>query len=75
MARKKQTRAGIACGGCGRFLVTEPEGYAGFDPKPDTPPEKISYIDHPTLQGVSFLCTCGHYTVVRDTWHNKVIPG
>ena len=72
MARsKKQTRTGINCGGCNRFLVTE--GYAGSHPKSDTPPEKVSQSDHPTLQGVSFLCTCGHYTVVRDRRDNHVI--
>jgi hypothetical protein len=73
MARKKQTRVGIKCGGCGHFMDTET--YAGVQPGADTPPEKISYIDHPTLKGASFMCACGHYTVVRDSWHNKVISG
>ena len=74
MPRKKQTRAGIKCEGCGRFL--DADGYGGFDPKPDTPPDKIHYVDHSSFRGASFCCptiTCGHYTVVRDTRHNKVI--
>jgi hypothetical protein len=69
--RNKQTRAGIHCGGCKRFLVTE--GYTGPRPTPDTPPEKIHRVSHPTLQGVSFYCTCGHYTVTIDNRDDHVI--
>ncbi len=72
MAKDKQTRAGISCANCDRFLVTE--GHAGLHPRADTPPEKIHYIDHPTLKGASFMCsTCGHYTLTKDTRGDHVI--
>ena len=69
--RNKPTNAGVHCGHCNHFMVTD--GYSGFSPKPDTPAERIHRVSHPTLRGVSFLCICGHYTVTTDTWENKVI--
>jgi hypothetical protein len=58
-----EQRDGVDCANCGRFLRADP--YAGLSqPKEDAPPERIHRINEPDWQGMSFLCTCGHFTIV-----------
>ena len=61
------------CANCGRLLNVK--AYKRDDPPSDKcPDEKIHYIYDSWIRPFILLCTCGHYTVVREPLSPRAAP-